>query len=100
MVLCAELDRHIRALAQRVDPALSPALQYGDGLGDLDLPEEEEIVARLTRLTRARAVDRKMGWTMHGPHRARLRCTIAEEELTDGASRGFSRSRCRRCRLS
>src|SRR5206468_9141020 len=31
------------------------------------------------------------GWTMHGPHRARLRCTIAEEELTDGASRGYSR---------
>ena len=32
-----------------------------------------------------------MGWTMHGPHRARLRCTIEGEELTDGASRGYSR---------
>ena len=89
--LCAELDRHIQALAQRVDPALRPGLQYGDGLGDLDLPEEEEIAARLARLTRARGVDRKMGWTMHGPHRARLRCTIEGEELTDGASRGYSR---------
>jgi len=89
--LCAELDHHLRALARSVDPRMDPALQYGDGLGDLDLPEEEEVVARLERLTRARAVDRKMGWTMHGPHRARLRCTIAGEELTDGASRGFSR---------
>ncbi len=89
--LCAELDRHVRELALGMDPALLPGLQYQDGLGDLDLPEEEEISERLGRLHRARNVDRKMGWTMHGPHRARLRCTIAEEELTDGASRGYSR---------
>ena len=89
--LCAELHRHVRALAARVDPALDPALEYRDGLGDLELPEAEEVAARLDRLGRARGVDRKMGWTMHGPHRARLRCTIAGEELMDGASRGFSR---------
>lgn len=90
--LCAELDRHVRELAGRMDPALLPGLQYQDGLGDLDFPDvEEEISERLGRLHRARNVDRKMGWTMHGPHRARLRCTIAEEELTDGASRGYSR---------
>ena len=28
---------------------------------------------------------------MHGPHRARLHCTIGGEELSDGASRGFTR---------
>jgi DNA replication and repair protein RecF len=89
--LCAELDRHVRGLAERVDPGINPSLEYRDGLGDLELPEEEEISARLERLTHARGVDRKMGWTMHGPHRARLRCTIASEELTDGASRGYSR---------
>jgi recombinational DNA repair ATPase RecF len=32
-----------------------------------------------------------MGWTMLGPHRARLFCTIGGEELSDGASRGYSR---------
>jgi len=89
--LCAELDDQARSLAERVDPALDPGLSYRDGLGDLDLPEEEEISERLQRLHRARSVDRKMGWTMHGPHRAKLRCTIAEDELTDGASRGYSR---------
>jgi DNA replication and repair protein RecF len=89
--LCVELDDHLRALAHRVDPVLEPTIQYRDGLGDLELPEEEEVSERLQRLNRARSVDRKMGWTMHGPHRARLRCTIAGEELTDGASRGYSR---------
>jgi DNA replication and repair protein RecF len=89
--LCLELDRHLRALAHRVDPALEAALLYRDGLGDLDLPEADEVAERLQRLHRARAVDRKMGWTMHGPHRARLHCTIEGEELTDGASRGYSR---------
>ncbi len=89
--LCAELARHVRALAEEVDLTLDPGLDYRDGLGDSDLADEEQIPARMERLARARPVDSKMGWTMHGPHRARLRCTIGGEELSDGASRGFTR---------
>ena len=89
--LCAELGRHVRDLASRVDPALDPALEYRDGFGDAGLPEEDEVKERVSRLARSRPADRKMGWTMQGPHRAKLRCTIAGEELSDGASRGFSR---------
>jgi DNA replication and repair protein RecF len=92
--VCEALDRHVRALAERVDPELRPALEYRDGFRDPgapELPEAEEIAARLARLEASRAADRRIGWTMHGPHRGRLRCTIAGEELTDGASRGYSR---------
>ncbi len=89
--LCAELGRHVRGLAAEVDLTLEPGLEYRDGLGDSDLADEEQIPARMERLTRARPVDSRMGWTMHGPHRARLRCTIGGEELSEGASRGFTR---------
>ncbi len=89
--LCAELDRHLRELAARVDPEIDPGLEYRDGFGDSDLGDEEEAKVRMERLSRGRAHDRRMGWTLQGPHRARLRCSIAGEELTDGASRGFSR---------
>ena len=85
------LDRHVRGLAGEVDLTLDPALEYRDGFGDLDLDDDAEIAARVERLARVRPIDMKMGWTMHGPHRARLRCTIGGEELSDGASRGFSR---------
>ncbi len=89
--LCLALDRHVRGLAAEVDLALDPALEYRDGLGDSDLEDDAQARARAEKLERARAVDSRMGWTMHGPHRARLRCTIGGEELSDGASRGFSR---------
>ncbi len=89
--LCAALDHHVRGLAAEVDLALDPALEYRDGFGDSELGDEEQAQARVERLERARALDLKIGWTMHGPHRARLRCTIGGEELADGASRGFSR---------
>jgi DNA replication and repair protein RecF len=89
--LCVALHRHVRELAAEVDLTLDPALEYRDGFGDSCLADEIEIQARVQRLSRVRPVDSKMGWTMHGPHRARLRCTIGGEELSDGASRGFSR---------
>jgi DNA replication and repair protein RecF len=89
--LCAELHRHVRALSAEVDRTLEPAIEYRDGFGDSDRPDDQEAAARLDRLTRARPGDRRMGWTMLGPHRARLRCTIGGEELSDGASRGYSR---------
>ena len=89
--LCSALDWHVRGLATEVDLTLDPALEYRDGFGDSELADEAEIAARVERLARARPIDTKMGWTMHGPHRARLRCTIGGEELSDGASRGFSR---------
>jgi DNA replication and repair protein RecF len=90
-VLCAELDRHVRGLAAQVDLELDPALEYRDGFGDSDLGEAEEVGVRIEKLARGRTVDRKMGWTMLGPHRARLKCTIGGEELSEGASRGYSR---------
>jgi recombinational DNA repair ATPase RecF len=74
-----------------VDGTLEPALEYRDGFGDSERTDDAEALARLERLTRARPGDRRMGWTMLGPHRARLRCTIGGEELSDGASRGYSR---------
>jgi len=89
--LCGELERHVRDLSARVDPDLVPGLQYRDGFGDSGLTDEEEARVRMERLSRGRSHDRRMGWTMHGPHRARLGCTIGGEELTDGASRGYSR---------
>ncbi|HYQ95429.1 MAG TPA: DNA replication and repair protein RecF [Candidatus Eisenbacteria bacterium] len=89
--LCAELNRHVRGLAAQVGLNLDPALEYLDGFAGPALGEEEEIRARFEKLTRGRAADRKIGWTMHGPHRARLRCTIGGEELSEGASRGYSR---------
>jgi DNA replication and repair protein RecF len=89
--LCVALDRHVRVLAAQVDLTLEPALEYRDGFGDSELADEAEVTARVERLARVRPTDSKMGWTMHGPHRARLRCTIGGEELSDGASRGFSR---------
>lgn len=89
--LCAELGRHVRELATRVDLHLDPDLEYRDGFGDPVLGEEEEIGARLEGLARGRRRDGKMGWTMQGPHRARLRCAIGGEELSEGASRGYSR---------
>lgn len=89
--LCLELDRHVRLLATRADLELMPALQYQDGFGDSDPGEEAEVALRIERLSRGRPLDRRMGWTMHGPHRARLRCTIGGEDLSDGASRGYSR---------
>ncbi len=89
--LCSALDRHVRGLAAEVDLTLDPALEYRDGFGDSDLADEAEIAVRVERIARGRQLDTKMGWTMHGPHRARLRCTIGGEELSDGASRGFSR---------
>jgi len=89
--LCLELDGNARDLAAQVDPGLDPGLQYRDGFGDSELTDEEEAQVRMERLSRGRPLDRRMGWTMHGPHRARLRCTIGPDELTDGASRGYSR---------
>jgi DNA replication and repair protein RecF len=89
--LCAELGRHVRELAAQVGANLDPELEYRDEFGDLVLGEEEEIKARLEKLARGRPRDSKMGWTMQGPHRARLRCAIGGEELSEGASRGYSR---------
>ena len=89
--LCAELDRHVRDLAAGVDRDLDPAIEYRDGVGDSGLEETAEISARVERLASERAADKRMGWTMHGPHRARLKCTIGGEELSEGASRGYSR---------
>ena len=89
--LCGELDRHVRGLAAQVDLGLETALGYRDGFGDSEPAEEEEIRKRLEKLMRGRSLDRKMGWTMHGPHRARITCTIGGEDLSEGASRGYSR---------
>jgi DNA replication and repair protein RecF len=90
-LLCAEMDRHVRDLAARVDLELDPALEYRDGFGDSALDEDAEVAFRMEKLARGRSLDRKMGWTMQGPHRARLRCSIGGEELSEGASRGYSR---------
>lgn len=89
--LCEELDRHVRDLAAEVDRDLDPAIEYRDGFGDSGLAEADEVAARVERLASERMADKKMGWTMHGPHRARLKCTIGGEELSEGASRGYSR---------
>jgi DNA replication and repair protein RecF len=89
--LCAELGRHVVELAGQVDLDLGPELEYRDGFGDVVLGEADEIRARLEGLARGRGRDSKMGWTMQGPHRARLRCAIGGEELSEGASRGYSR---------
>lgn len=89
--VCDELGRLLRELSAEVDPGLEPALEYRDGLGDSCGPPTDEVEARLALLAHGRALDRRVGWTMQGPHRGRLRCTIAGEELSDGASRGYSR---------
>ncbi|TMQ59259.1 MAG: DNA replication and repair protein RecF [Candidatus Eisenbacteria bacterium] len=89
--LCAEMDRNLRELSKQVDKALDPTLEYRDGFADSGASEEEEVTSRFEDLERARSRDRRMGWTMHGPHRARLSCGIGGEELAEGASRGYSR---------
>jgi DNA replication and repair protein RecF len=89
--LCAEMGRNLRELSLEVDPALDPTVEYHDGFGDSGALEEEGVATRLQWLERARPRDRKMGWTMNGPHRARLHCAIGGEDLSEGASRGYSR---------
>jgi len=87
--LVLELDRLIRILAMDVDRGLNPELEYaGDGNGR---PETGQVDLRRERLEKSRAADRRVGWTMEGPHRARLRCAIGGEDLAEGASRGYSR---------
>lgn len=88
--LCAEMDRNLRELSNQVDRTLDPTLEYRDGFDDPGTLEEEEVATRLQTLERARSRDRRMGWTMYGPHRARLHCAIGGEELSEG-SRGYSR---------
>ena len=89
--LCAEMGRNLRELSQQVDPTLDPTVEYHDGFGDSGTLEEAAVATRLQLLERARPRDRRMGWTMNGPHRARLHCAIGGEELSEGASRGYSR---------
>ena len=87
---CEELDRLIRALAGKVDRDLKPQLEYPAAIAS-EPSAADRIEARMERLARSRVADRRVGWTMDGPHRVRLRCAIGGEELGDGASRGFSR---------
>lgn len=89
--LCKELGARLRDLAREVDPELEPALGYHDGFDSTERSEEEEVGLRLERLEQARPLDRRLGWTTLGPHRARLRCAIDGEELAEGVSRGYSR---------
>lgn len=82
--LTRELHRRLRELAAAVDDTLVPLLDY---VGTEQSTAEE----RAERLSSMRGRDRRLGWTSEGPHRARLVCRIAGRELTEGASRGFSR---------
>ncbi len=88
--LCEELSGQIRSLASEVDRELKPELQYPDADRD-SRGEADTVERRIERLARSRASDRRVSWTMDGPHRARLRCAIGGEELSDGASRGYAR---------
>ena len=89
--ICDELETTLRDLTDELEPGLLAAVEYRDGLDDSSLSDEDEVSFRRARLAEGREADRRVGWTMYGPHRGRLRCTIAGEELADGASRGFSR---------
>lgn len=99
--LTRELHRRMRDLAAAVDPALAPTLEYaraGAGertgaasAGNGDARDADTADLRAARLEEARSRDRRLGWTGDGPHRARLTCRIEGRELTEGASRGFSR---------
>lgn len=87
--LAAALTRVLTRLGEDVDAGLRPQFGYDDpeapgGTGGT-------IDARRERLARARARDRRIGWTSDGPHRARPECRIGGEDLLDGASRGFAR---------
>jgi DNA replication and repair protein RecF len=82
-LLCADLDRRVAALGERVDPDLALGLAYGE--------DTESADRRAERLGQARAKDCSLGWTSIGPHRARVSCRIQGRELNDGASRGFAR---------
>jgi DNA replication and repair protein RecF len=86
--LCADLDRRVRALAERVeadlDEAIEPGIGYGDGGADT-------AAHRAERLAASRARDRRLGWTSVGPHRARIECRVQGRDLNDGASRGYAR---------
>jgi len=82
--LARELHRRLRELAAAVDETLVPLLDY---VGTEQATAEE----RAERLSSMRGRDRRLGWTSEGPHRARLVCRIAGRELTEGASRGYSR---------
>lgn len=82
--LAQDLHAGMRALAARIDPELTPVLEYASaGSG----PMEE----RAARLEAMRVRDARLGWTADGPHRARLICRIGGMELAEGASRGYSR---------
>lgn len=82
--LAGDLHAGMRALAASVDPDLAPILEYVSAGGGT----AEERAARLEAM---RARDARLGWTGEGPHRARLVCKIGGMELTEGASRGYSR---------
>ena len=87
--LSTALTAALGRLGAEVDPGLCPAFGYGapgepDGWG-------ATVAERQERLARARARDRRIGWTNEGPHRSRPECRIGGEELLDGASRGFAR---------
>ena len=82
--LTRELHRRLRELAASLDETLMPLLDY---VGTEQTTAEE----RAERLSSMRGRDRRLGWTSEGPHRARLICRIAGRELTEGASRGYSR---------
>lgn len=82
--LAADLHAGMRTLAARVDPDLTPVLEYVSAGGGT--PDE-----RAARLEAMRLRDARLGWTGEGPHRARLVCRIGGMELAEGASRGYSR---------
>ena len=82
--LARDLHAAMRALAARVDPALMPVLEYASAGGGT-------MEERAARLAASRGRDQRLGWTGEGPHRARLVCTIGGMELSEGASRGYSR---------
>jgi len=89
--LVGELARHLEALAREVDRDLGPEIDYTVSANGAERSEAEEVELRRERLEEGRPTDRKLGWTLFGPHRARLRCALNGEELLDGASRGYSR---------
>lgn len=82
--LARELHRRLREISTTVDESLVPLLDY---VGT----EQPTVEERAERLRSMRVRDRRLGWTSEGPHRARLICRIAGRELTEGASRGYSR---------
>lgn len=86
--LTAELNRILSQLSQDLDSGFEAGIEYTSAVSDSG---EAGVAKRAERLERARARDRRLGWTVEGPHRAPVHCRAAGRDLVDGASRGMTR---------